>query len=180
MELIWAEFTDNPRFEEYKLLKSHAMRARGFETWKTWRERALQVMRTSIAKAKQSAKNSRWAWNRADHSDLVEIFLWEKDEDTAWLEAQEGGCSESLWLTLAERREDNHPEDAVTIYQRFVEPTLARKNNESYQGAIELLSKIGKILKRLDRTEQWKKYLQELHASHRRKRNFISLLDKLK
>lgn len=108
----------------------------------------------------QHRASSTTAQFRGLYSDLVEIFLWEKNLDAAWLEAQKGGCSDSLWLTLAERTENDYPEDAVTIYKRFVEPTLARKNNESYQEAIELLSKISKILKRLDRKEQWKMYVK--------------------
>lgn len=180
MKLIWAELTDHPRFEEYKRLKTHAVKAGGPEAWATWREKALRFIRTGIDRAKKSGKNYRWAWDQPTRSDLVEIFLWEKNVDQAWREAQEGSCSNSLWLKLAEKRENAHPEDALKVYRRFVEPTLARKNNESYEEAVVLLSKIDKILKRLERTKEWKGYLQELRSNHKRKRNFISLLDKLK
>jgi hypothetical protein len=32
----------------------------------------------------------------ADRSELVRIFLWEKDVDSAWREAKSGGCSSDL------------------------------------------------------------------------------------
>jgi hypothetical protein len=51
------------------------------------------------------------------HSQLVRIFLWEKKFEAAWNEATSGGCSNNLWLELAAKREQKHPEDALEILQ---------------------------------------------------------------
>jgi hypothetical protein len=59
--------------------------------------------------------------------------------ETAWREAQEGGCSNNLWTELAAKREKKHPEDALPIYQRQLEPVLDRKNNEAYKEALGFL-----------------------------------------
>jgi uncharacterized Zn finger protein len=133
-------------------------------------------LRDRIADAKKKAERNKWIWHDIDHSVLVEIFLWENDVDAAWLEAQEGGCQESLWLTLAGKREREHPEDALAVYQSLVEPTIEQRNNVSYAEAIELIRKIGRLLKRLDREEEWLHFLDTLRLNHRRKRNFMALL----
>ena len=40
-------------------------------------------------------------WFAVDHSELVKIFLWEKNIDAAWEAAQERDCRAELWLALA-------------------------------------------------------------------------------
>jgi hypothetical protein len=34
----------------------------------------------------------------------VRVLLWEGEDEAAWHEAQTGGCSDDLWLRLADRR----------------------------------------------------------------------------
>lgn len=176
MKLIWAEFAEQSGFEEYKLLKSHAERAGGSTVWKTWRDKALGLIRKSTLAAVREAEKKHWKWNAVDRSLLVQIFLWEKDVDQAWQEAQEGGCHESLWLELARKREHDHPEDALAVYQSLVEPTIMRMNNDAYRAAVGLVKKAGRLLKQLGRADEWSEYLNNLRANHRRKRNFIALL----
>ncbi|MEK7667456.1 MAG: DUF6880 family protein, partial [Gemmatimonadota bacterium] len=109
MGLAWSEFTDSPELNEYQILKRHADRCR---QWPVWREKALEQLRGQIAKAKRGSEGNRWGWAaRSDHTELVKVFLWEKDIEAAWREAREGGCSNDLWLQLAAKREPDHPED---------------------------------------------------------------------
>jgi uncharacterized Zn finger protein len=108
---------------------------------------------------------------------LVRIYLWEKDIETAWHEAQAGGCSNSLWLELAGKREKEHPEDALSIYQRQIEPVLDRKNNEAYEEAVDFLGKIRELMVRLGRESEFTDYATKLRAAHKAKRNFIKLLN---
>lgn len=176
MALIWAEFTESPGLEQYRNLKAHAERV---GQWQPWREKALEYLRKHIAGAKNERQKDQWAWYRkADHSELVRIFLWEKDVEAAWREAQEGGCSNDLWLELAAKREKEHPENALPIYQRQIEPTLDRKNNEVYRQAIGLLRKVRELMVRLGRKAEFTNYLDEVRAAHKPKRNFMKLLDR--
>jgi uncharacterized Zn finger protein len=176
MALIWAEFTESPSLEEYRNLKAHAERV---AQWKPWREKALEYLRNSIEAAKSERPKDRWAWYRkADHSELVRIFLWEKEVEAAWDEAQEGGCSNGLWLELAAKREKEYPENALPIYQRQVEPTLDRKNHEAYREAVGLLRKVRELMVRLGRSAEFINYLGEVRAAHRPKRNFMKLLER--
>jgi uncharacterized Zn finger protein len=176
MALMWAEFTESASLEQYKKLKAHADRT---DSWAQWREKALDFLRSEIARAKNERLRNQWSWHRnADHSELVRIFLWEKNIEPAWREAQEGGCSNELWLALAAKREKEHPAEALPIYQRQIEPTLQRKNNDAYQDAIGFLRKVRELMVRVERKDEFTNYLDKIRASHRPKRNFMKLVDR--
>jgi tetratricopeptide (TPR) repeat protein len=176
MALIWAEFTEYPILDQYKKLKAHAQR---IDQWKLWRDKALDYLRSEIARAKDQRQRNRWPWYyHADHSELVRIFLWEKDVKAAWREAQEGGCSNDLWLELAAKRDKDHPEEALPIYQRQIEPTLDRKNNQAYAETINLLRKVRELMVKLERKDEFTNYLEKVRVAHRPKRNFMKLLDR--
>ena len=178
MVLIWAEFTGSPSLGQLQNLKRHADRV---GQWPAWRDKALAYMREQIAQAKREASKNRWGWSaRADQSDLVRVFLWEKDVEGAWREAQEGGCANDLWMALAAKREKDHPEDVLPIYQRQVESTLAQKNNEAYRAAIGLLRKVRGLMVRLKREADFALYLESVRAAHKPKRNFMKLLERAK
>lgn len=175
MTLVWAEFTETSSLQGYETLLKHADRA-GQRTH--WRERALAHLRQTAAEAKHKRRNDHWGWHDPGHSTLVRIFLWEKDADAAWQEAQAGGCTHELWLELAARREKTHPQDALAIYQRQIAPTLDRTNNEAYRQAAVLLRKVRGLMVRLGRQADFGPYLADLRVRYKRKRNFIQLLDR--
>lgn len=175
MALIWAEFTDQPGLENYKKLKTHADRAK---QWPTWRDKALALMCEIVAKEKVAAKKDQWSWYyRIGHSDLVQIYLWERKIETAWQEAKEGGCTEDLWLKLAGLREQKHPEDALAVYQGRIKPTLDQTNNEAYRRTVGFLKKVRTLMTRLGRAEKFSTYLTSIRAGYKRKRNFMKMLE---
>jgi uncharacterized Zn finger protein len=176
MELVWAEFEESPTLNQYQNIKNHASR---INQWPVWRDKALSYLRERIAKAKSGAERNRW-WltARADHSELVRVFLWEKDIEAAWHEAKSGGCSGDLWLQIAAKREKDHPEDALAVYQQQIEPTLARTNNEAYGEAIGLLRKIHGLLARPGREAEFRRYLESVRVRFKAKRNFLKLLER--
>ena len=178
MALAWAGFTDSPDLGQYENLKRHAGR---IGRWGEWREKALAHLRERIDEAKRETRKDRWGGSgRADHSELVRIFLREKDDDAAWQEAKAGGCTNDLWMQLAAKRERDHPEDALPVYRQQIEPTLARKNNEAYRAAIGLLRQIRGLMVRLGREAEFARYLESVRAAHKPKRNFMKLLDRAK
>ena len=178
MALVWAQYVSNPYLETYKKLKEHADRV---GQWSVWRDKALAALRKKLVPAKQQAPRYAWAWeDRSGYSELVRIFLWEKDVEAAWAEAKSGGCTHDLWLELAAKREADHPEDALTVYRERVEPTLVQKNNEAYRAAIGLLRKVRGLLIRLGRESEFGDHLAALRLAHKPKRNFMKLLDHAK
>ncbi len=174
MALIWATFSEWPDLERYRVLKAHAARS---GSWKGWREKAIAFIRDPIPAADRTARAERARWSRrADHSELVRILIWERKLDAAWHEAMEGGCSNDLWLALAAKRQKEHPEDALPIYQRQVEPTLNRKNQQAYRDAIGLLRQIRELMFRLGKESDFAQYLGAVRGRHKAKRNFVNLL----
>jgi uncharacterized Zn finger protein len=174
-ELIWPQFARSPRLESYKELKHHAKRA---GRWEEWRNKALKYMREEIARRKEES-GRRSLLLPVNHSELVRILLWEGNVEAAWHEAQEGGCSEELWLELAARREEEHPEDALAIYEKRIEPLIEQTNNAAYKAAYELLVRVRDLMKRLDRQAEFEEYIELLRAEYKRKRNFMKLLEQI-
>ena len=74
-------------------------------------------------------------------------------------------------MELAAKREKDHPEDALAIYQKQIEPTLAHKNNEAYRAAVGLLRKIHGLMGRLGQSGEFARYLESVRAVHKPKRN---------
>ncbi len=176
MALVWDEFADSPYLEKYKNLKSHADR---IGQWPAWRDKALAYMRERLAEKKRESQANRWgSYRRLDHSELVKVFLEEKDVEAAWSEAGEGGCSSDLWMRLADLRSKKHPEDSLQVYTAQVDPLINRKNNDAYAEAVTLLRKIRAVMDRLGREAEFKLFVDSVRATHRRKRNLIKLLDK--
>lgn len=176
MALVWNEFADDPSLESYQLLKRHADRV---QQWPSWREDALTAFQVRIRAANRGRRRlERAAWDMIDHSDLVCIFLWEKNVEEAWQEAQAGGCSAELWMELAAKREKEHPADAVTVYQRQVGYFIDNKGNDSYEAAVRLLHKLHRLMAPLGRTAEFNSFVTDLRARHKPKRNFTKLLDR--
>ena len=176
MKLMWAEFLERPYLETYRTLERHARKAR---SWPEWRDRALAEIRRCIAEANKGSRGhrrSRWTQPNVDHSQLVKIFLYERDPEAAWREAQQGGCSEDLWLQLADARAQDCPADAAPIYLRQAEAHVAGRSNGYYEDAVELLVKAAAAMKRMNRNEAFVGNLEALRVKYKIKRNFIKLL----
>jgi uncharacterized Zn finger protein len=176
LDLIWPQFEKNPMLQSYQHLKIHAERAK---TWPTWRKKAQAFIRAGINERVGKAKRGRWHYSPwADHSLPVEIFIWEKDTESAWQEAQAGGCNDRLWLQLARLREREHPRDAIAVYRKQIGPLVEQTNNEAYAEAVNLLHKVEKLMNQLGEQAAFKQYLDTLRIEYKRKRNFMKLLEK--
>jgi uncharacterized Zn finger protein len=176
MKLIWADFSDHTGLENFQKLKAHAKR---IGQWPVWREKALDFIRKDIDRTKRSGTGHSGMWGcPVNNSLLVEIFLSEKDPEAAWREAQAGGCSEQLWMRLAAGREQDHPEDAIEVYKKWIGPIVERKNNQSYEEAAALIRKIRLLMNRLNLDTAFADYLQAVRMAHKPKRNFMKQIDK--
>lgn len=173
MELVWSAFTDSPGLTAYERLKAHADRA---GQWETWRARALDLLRQTAGPRPTGPRRVGPDWS-AGRSELVEVFLWEGDVDAAWKEALEGGCSAHFWMELAMKREAEHPEDALPVYQDHVERLIGQKNNQAYAETVELMRKINELMGLLGRAQEFPGYVASIRAGHRPKRNLMKLLD---
>lgn len=177
LEIAWDRFADRPGLDPYRQLKPYAERV---EEWPRRRDRALGLLRKRAREVREEARRRGYGGLRGgDHSELVRIALWEEDVEAAWREAQAGGCSEALWLELAERRKETHPEDALRVYRERIEPTIARKTKADYEEAVGFIEEVGALLRRLGRQDELAALVAEIRAAHARKRNLIALLDRI-
>lgn len=171
MALIWSAFVEYPSLNAYQNLKKHAVLA---DNWPHWRERGIRHLHDDLARRQNRSRG--WGWQSNDGSLLVQIFLWEGEVERAWSEAKQNDCTSTLWLELAQRREVDHPADAVPIYQTQVEGLVARKNNDAYAEAAALVRRVRSALRCLGQASDFTTYLEDLKARHRRLRNFSALL----
>ncbi len=177
MNLIWDAFVEYPGLDTYRQLKGHGRRAK---QWPDWRERALAEIRRRVADGSTEPPGHRRPGHgpSRDHSLLVEIFLHEGDSETAWHEAETGGCSQRLWLELAKRREATHPEDSIRIYKAHVAALLRDTGERVYKEAVARLEKIGTLLNRSGGEAAFLAFLTDLRATHKRKRKLMQMLDR--
>lgn len=176
-ELIWDLYADHPGLGSYCDLKRYAERA---GEWTQTRDRALGLLRERVAAAQKGPRPGGYGrLPYRDATELVRIRLWEDDAEAGLREARAGGCSQSVWLKLAERLDDAHPEAALAIYREQVEPTIDRRTKADYREATGLLVRIRELMTRTGRADEFPPYLGELRASHKRKRNLMKLLDGL-
>ena len=175
LDLAWRSFVDRASLDEYKSLKAQADR---LQDWPTWRDRALLHLRDEEPKGAWFTRGIEWSTGPVNSgSTLVAVHLWEDDTDTAWKEACDKGCSVDQWLELAERRENEHPEDALRIRNDEIARLVNQTNNAAYREAIGQVERIGRLLFDEGREERFREYVANLRRVFKRKRNFMKMLD---
>ena len=175
ISLAWEQFQETADLEHFRLLKS-LMLDHDAVLWPEWRDRALAWMREDVTDRERRTGRTAPAI-RPDRSRLVEVLLEEKLDDDAWEAASAGDCRADLWLWLADQREREHPDDALAIYQRQIDQTLASTGPHVYREAVELLTRVRALLHRSGRASEYGHYLATLRSAHRKKRAFLRLLD---
>ena len=83
-------------------------------------------------------------------------------------------------MKLAAGREKNHPADAIAVYKKWVDPIADHKDNQAYAEAAALIRKIQSLMNRLQQDGEFADYLLTVRSTHKQKRNFMKLLDKIK
>ena len=176
VQLAWQALALSPDLAGYRQLESHAKRA---GQWPEWRERALSLIRQGMTDASaESLPLQTWSrYRQSGHSLLVEIFLHEGDVEAAWREARTGGCSERLWLTLAEHRAETHPADALKVYENHIADLLKDTGDRIYRETVAYLTKMEALYARVDDEEAFLLTVKRLRAEQKRKRNLMKLLD---
>ena len=175
--IVWRLYCAQAALSTYQELERYSTAA---EVWPEYRIQALTELRRLIADGMEKAKAKRSYGYQpfADHSTLVEIFLYEKDLQTAWLEAKEGGCRSGLWVSLAELMSKGRPADAGLIYLDQAEVSVANTSNSRYDESVQLLIRAAAVMTAAGLTQQFLDRIQALRKKYKIKRNFIALMDK--
>ena len=80
---------------------------------------------------------------------------------------------------MAEAREPTHPDDSIDIYRNVLVATVEATSNGRYDGAVNLVRKIGSVLGRMERSSQFLSEINQLRIVFKRKRNFVVELDRM-
>jgi tetratricopeptide (TPR) repeat protein len=164
MQLYWDAFQQHPSLEAYRRLGAEAATA-GSDT--EWPARAVEWLQSQLDDG-----------DVRDARALVEILLYEGDDQAAWETARRHGCDQRLWLTLARTREEDHPLDAVEVYEREVYTQIDTKKNRGYKTTVELLGRIRRLTDQTGQPDQFKQLVVAVRAEHGRKRNLMALIEK--
>lgn len=154
-------FEQTPSPEMYAALEKAATRAK---CWPVERERAFEFLR-------REAK-------RGDPTRLVRVLIHEGELDQAWSEVQRGRCSAELAFDLAQRREKEHPRDALPIYLERIELSIERRNDDGYRYAVELLARVRVLHERLGTGPEFEQLVDGVRKRHGAKRNLMRMLDR--
>lgn len=175
--MVWENYTESPGAETYAELKQHAEKT---GVWPEWRKRALSNLEDQAEREKSQPSRRTDRWRRTWAGDtLVKIYLWEEDVETAWKTARRYGCSRTQWLSLARLREEDHPREAVEVYQCEVGYQVERTKNDAYREAIKLIRRIRKLMERMGEQKEFDPYVRSLRIEYKRKRNFMGMLKEL-
>ena len=109
---------------------------------------------------------------------LIEILLFDGEIDDAWTVAGEHGCDNGRWLALAAARQNDHPLDAIPIYQRAALAAIDTKNNKGYATAVDHLGRVRRLAQRAGDPELFTRLIAAIRATHKPKRNLMALLDR--
>jgi hypothetical protein len=113
-----------------------------------------------------------------DYSLRVAIALSEQDLPAAWHYANIGECDRTLLIALAGKLQTSRLDDALVLYRRVVPALIEQTNNAAYEQAIGLVQSIADALGAHQRSHELAAYVEYLRVEFKRKRNFITLLDR--
>jgi uncharacterized Zn finger protein len=167
LRIVWLEFRRQPALDSYQTLERFA---RAAEEWEEWREQAWTLMRREPPKTATR--------HPADGSRAVEILLYEEKYEDAWQAALAAGCRDDLWLTLASRREAEHPDDAARVYLDQADRAIAREMKSRYDAGVKLLEKAASLLHSRGRGAEFDRHLQGVLMKYKLKKNLLMLVAK--
>jgi uncharacterized Zn finger protein len=168
--LLRGMFEHEPDIMTYRDLKS-VVSEEAVMSLTDW---AIAIVEARVAGA--SARPPQPAWAERPHDLLVDILMEEGRLGHAWRAVHAHGCGDRRLAQLAAASEASVPEEAIAAYAAIVERTVGRTNQASYEEACRLLDRIGVIRERIGETQTHRRYLVEVAARHKAKRNFVKLL----
>jgi uncharacterized Zn finger protein len=109
----------------------------------------------------------------------VDIFLHEGLIDDA-IAAVEPNATHTLVERVVDAAMQSHPEWVIKVCRRQAEPFMDEGKAQYYQAAANWLAKARTAYRNMGREEEWRTYLSELLARHRRKYKLVPMLEALR
>ncbi|WP_242902795.1 SWIM zinc finger family protein [Actinomadura terrae] len=159
VELLWPAFLTYPGLGRYK-----ALAAAAGDHWPRWRERALTLLRESLARSGGGGV-------------LVEILLWEDDVEGAWRESRGVTLHDGLRLKLARARGATHPADAVPVLLDRADREIASTGKHRYSRAANYLAEARLLAEQGGESDKFVRHMARLRAEHKAKSALRRYLD---
>jgi SWIM zinc finger len=170
------QFTKLPSIGRYSRLRAVAEPA---GCWASERAEAHRFVRAHVTAAQQATtdvqRRSSW-WQPG--SLLVAILLDDADVEQAWSAAQAHGCSDSLWLRLAQLRGDEDPDGAIEVYRRHLDQMLEPARNDAYDAVVDTLATLEPLYQRAGREPEFGDLVAGIRVGYTRRRNLMVRLDR--
>jgi hypothetical protein len=87
-----------------------------------------------------------------------------------------GGNTFDVGIEVAQAAEGNYPQEAIEIYQAYVETLIEWRGRERYQVACQYLISVRKLYQKMGKNELWSEYIAKLREQNR---NLPALKDEL-
>ncbi|SEB92828.1 Uncharacterized conserved protein, contains Zn finger domain [Burkholderia sp. WP9] len=173
-EFAWQRFEMRPVAEAFAALMDVATATGRYDTT---RERALNHLWELVRAEEAPTKAKRSLWQTPSRTELVKVFLAERESETAWEAFCGGPVAVNMWATMASIRAKTHPHDAVALYHRLL-PIAAESGtrNARYDEAFGIVRTIGKLRTELKEHAVFANELDAIRQTYRAKRNFMKLL----
>jgi uncharacterized Zn finger protein len=170
----WQRFESRPVAEAFTALMDVATATGRYDTT---RERALNHLWALVRAEETLTKAKRSHWQTPSRTELVKVFLAERECETAWEAFCGGPVATNLWATMAAVRGKTHPHDAIALYYRLL-PIAAESGtrNARYEEAFGIVRTIGKLRAELKEHGEFADELESIRQTYRAKRNFMKLL----
>lgn len=196
------DFFQYPTLPSFQELQKSAEQA---DVWPAVRASAMYYLETGkFPQPSQRAAKDRTipSWplpesgltDNADHQHrrfpiidtLIAIAIAEKrpDEILRWYGERKSGVGGWVWGgihddQIAEAIVESYPEQALDIWKKLAEASIAQTQTRAYEQASRYLRKLRNLLNRLGRPHEWQSYLTDLRQVNARKRRLLELLDDL-
>lgn len=174
-QLAWDRFTLQMGSKAFFLLLRDAARIGREEKL---RRQALAALQDQVSKEESPQKGlKRSPWMSSARSQLVEIFLAEKDSEQAWRTLKGGPTDRRLWDKAAALRGKTHPDEAINLYFQLLPHNVqAGTSHARYNEAVETVRAIRNLRLAQGEKAKFSLELEGIRTEYKAKRNFIKAL----
>jgi len=74
----------------------------------------------------------------------------------------------NVGIEVAKAAEENYPQEAIEIYQRYVEMRIEWRGRENYHTACQYLLSIRKLYQKIGKSNEWTTYIADLREHNAR------------
>lgn len=179
-------FLERSTVDNYRLVEQEARRK---GCWPRVRSGLLRYLETRAAPSASAGwplpdtglpfPRRRSRRDSPDHDSLIAIALHEKRTEDALRWFREAPYKDQHADAVAQAVANTHPDVSLDVWQGKAESLIARVQPSAYREAMPYLSKMERLMQRLGRSDDYRRYIAALRARHKAKRRLMAELDTL-